>query len=130
LGCLLVCGACSKKGSESTDSPAAQGDRPADQPKAFLEYTTHLDLWEHAHLAEIDHHGLYIELGTPARAKYTYGEWRSGWGKDGQSGADAFSHANADSSRIYFHVDKVEPLTMRLRMKPIGTGVVTPYLNG
>jgi choline-sulfatase len=122
--------ACGKKDAASTDGPAAQGDRPADQPKAFDDYTTHLDLWEHAHLAEIDHHGLYIELGTLGRAKYTYGDWRSGWGKDGQSGADAFSHANSDSSRIYFHVDKVEPLTMRLRMKPIGTGVVTPYLNG
>jgi choline-sulfatase len=139
LGVAGLFTGCSKKDGESTGGPAAQGDRPADQPKAFLEYATHLDLWEHAHLAEIDHHGLYIEMGTPGRAKYTYGEWRSGWGKDGQTGADAFSHANADSSRIYFHVARAEPLTMRLRMKPIetpgaskpfATSVVTPYLNG
>jgi choline-sulfatase len=127
FGCAVACG---KKDAESTPGPVAQGDRPADQPKAFLEYATHLDLWEHAHLAEIDHHGLYIEFGGQQRAKYTYGEWRSGFGKDGAAGADAFSYANADSSRVYFHVDKVEPLTLRLRMKPIGTGVVTPYLNG
>src|SRR5690349_6139312 len=90
--------ACGKKDAEASDGRAAQGDRPADQPKAFEDYTTHLDLWEHAHLAEIDHHGLYIELGTLGRSKYTYGDWRSGWGKDGQTGADAFSYANADSS--------------------------------
>lgn len=130
LGCLSSAIACGKKDAGSANEPAAQSDRPADQPKAFHDYATHLDLWEHAHLAEIDHHGLYIEFGTPSRHKYTYGAWRSGWGQDGASGADVFSYAAAEASRVNFQVDKAEPLTLRLRMKPIGTGVVTPYLNG
>ena len=136
LGCAVACG---KKDAESKAGPAAQGDRPADQPKAFDEYATHLDLWEHAHLAEVDHHGLYIEFGGPTRAKYTYGEWRSGFGKDGAAGADTFTYANADSSRVYFSVDQAEALTLRLRMKPVetpggakpwATALFTPYLNG
>jgi arylsulfatase A-like enzyme len=136
FGCAVACG---KKDAESKSGPAAQGDRPADQPTAFEKYATHLDLWEHAHLAEVDHQGLYIEFGGPTRAKYTYGEWRSGFGKDGAAGADTFSYANADSCRVYFSVDKREPLTLRLRMKPVetpgaskpwATALFTPYLNG
>jgi arylsulfatase A-like enzyme len=122
--------ACGKKNEGVATDRAAASDRPADQPQAFANFTTHLDLWEHAHLAEIDHHGLYIELGQPTRQKYTYGEWRSGWGKDGKEGADTFTFANADSSRLYFHLPRKEAVTLRLRMKPAGTGVVTPYLNG
>ncbi len=127
---IAVLSGCNKKSGETGESQGALADRPADQPKVFANYATHFDLWEHAHLAEIEHHGLYIELGTPARAKYTYGDWRSGWGKDGSTGIDAFSYANADASRVYFSIDTPQALTVRLRMKPIGTGVVTLYFNG
>lgn len=134
VGLLLACScslvACNKKDAASTESQTAALDRPADQPKVFANYATHFDLWEHAHLAEVDHQGLYIEFGGPTRHKYTYGDWRSGFGKDGATGADTFTFANADASRVYFHADKQEPLTLRLRMKPLGTGVVTVYLNG
>ncbi len=124
--CIAACGKKSEAGAE-TNAPA---DRPDDQPKAFRDYGTHFDLWEHAHLAEVDHHGLYIEFGTPARQKYTYGDWRSGWGKDGVAGADRFTNATADATRVYFRAEKSEPLTLRVRLKPVGTGVVTAYLNG
>ncbi len=127
---IVTLSGCDKKSSPTSEAQEPLSDRPADQPKAFANHVTHLDLWELAHLAEIDHHGLYIELGTPARAKYTYGDWRSGWGKDGATGIDVFSYANADASRLYFSVAKSEALTIRLRMKPIGTGVVTVYFNG
>jgi choline-sulfatase len=136
VGLLLICSigciACKKKDGASGEgaSQAALSDRPADQPKVFESFATHLDLWEHAHLAEIDHHGLYIEFGGPSRHKYTFGDWRSGFGKDSAVGADAFTHANADASRVYFNVDKPEALTLRLRMKPLGTGLVTVYFNG
>jgi arylsulfatase A-like enzyme len=128
MGLLVGCG--SKKSTASGEQAAAAADRPADQPKAFANYQTHFDLWEHAHLAEVDHQGLYVELGTPARDKYTYGDWRSGWGKDGSAGSETFTYANADASRLYFAVDKPQALTIRMRVKPIGTGVVTLYMNG
>jgi arylsulfatase A-like enzyme len=139
LACTCILVACNKKDNASVAGQGAALDRPADQPKAFENFATHFDLWEHAHLAEIEHHGLYIEFGGASRHKYTYGDWRSGFGKDGSAGADVFTFANADASRIYFHVDKAEALTLRLRMKPVckdaactglATGVVTAYLNG
>jgi len=130
LACSCILIACNKKDRATSEGQAAALDRPADQPKAFANYATHFDLWEHAHLAEVDHQGLFIEFGGPMRHKYTYGDWRSGFGKDGATGADTFTFANADASRVYFHADKQEALTLRLRMKPIGTGVVTVYLNG
>jgi choline-sulfatase len=130
LACSCVLVGCKKKDAVQGEAKGEALDRPADQPKVFHNFATHFDLWEHVHLAEIDHHGLYIEFGTPARHKYTYGDWRSGFGKDGASGADTFTIANADTSRIYFQLDKSEALTLRLRMKPIGTGVVTAYING
>jgi choline-sulfatase len=130
LVCSCVLAGCKKKDATQGEAQTAQAlDRPADQPNIFQNFATHFDLWEHAHLAEIDHHGLYIEFGTPARHKFTYGDWRSGFGKDGASGADPFTIANADTSRIYFQLEKPEALTLRLRMKPIGTGVVTAYIN-
>lgn len=129
IGCCSLA-ACNKKDQAAAEARTESLDRPADQPKEFANYVTHFDLWEHAHLAEIDHHGLYIEFGGTSRRKYTYGDWRSGFGADGALGADAFTYANADSSRIYFHVDKPEAFTLRMRIKPIGTGVVTAYLNG
>lgn len=121
--------ACEKKTDAAAEATAA-GDRPADQPNVFKDYTTHLDLWEHAHLAEVHHRGLYIEFGTPARQKFTYGDWRSGWGKDGSANVDRFTYASAEPSRVYFRAEKSEALTLRVRLKPVGTGVVTAYLNG
>jgi choline-sulfatase len=127
--CICITPACGKKETPAPTEQAAELDRPADQPKVFQQYSTHFDLWEHAHLAEVDHHGLYIELGGPTRAKYTFGDWRSGFGKDGRSGADSFTYVSSDTARIYFQVEKPEPLVLRLRLKPLGTAVVTAYLN-
>jgi arylsulfatase A-like enzyme len=138
LACTCILVACNKKDHASVEGQGAALDRPADQPKAFENFATHFDLWEHAHLAEIEHHGLYIEFGGAARHKYTYGDWRSGFGKDGSVGADAFTFANAASSRLYFHLDRAEALTLRLRMKPVckdaacsgfATSLVSVYVN-
>jgi arylsulfatase A-like enzyme len=128
--CICIALACGKKGADASSSPEGSGQAvTAAEPKAFLNQALHFDLWEHAHLAEVDHHGVFIEFGTPARHKYSYGAWRSGWGKDGATSVDRFSYAVGDSSRVYFRSEKSEPLTLRMRLKPVGTGVVTVYLN-
>jgi arylsulfatase A-like enzyme len=131
ISCVCISSACGKKdGVGLGDDTVAKAESPLGaEPKAYAEHTKHFDLWEHAHLAEVDHQGLYIEFGTPARHKYTYGDWRSGWGKEGATSVDRFSYAVGDSSRVYFRSDKSEPLTLRFRLKPVGTAVVTPYLN-
>lgn len=129
-GSICIAFACEKKSVDASSGPEAKAEALASgEPKAFLKHALHFDLWEHAHLAEVDHQGLYIELGTPARHKFTYGDWRSGWGKDGATSAERFSYAVGDTSRLYFRADKSEPLTLRLRIKPVGTSVVTPYVN-
>ncbi len=127
-GCICIALACDKKSVDASSGPEVAA-ATSGEPRAFLDHAKHFDLWEHAHLAEIDQQGLYIEFGTPARQKFTYGDWRSGWGKEGATGADRFNYAVGDSSRVYFHLDKAQALTLRLRLKPVGTAVVTPYLN-
>jgi choline-sulfatase len=129
--CICIALACGKKSVDASSGPeAVKGEGlTASEPAAFANHALHFDLWEHAHLAEIDHQGLFIEFGTSARQKFTYGDWRSGWGKDGATSGDKFSYAVGDSSRVYFHAPKSEALTLRLRLKPVGTGVVTVYLN-
>jgi arylsulfatase A-like enzyme len=117
--------------AQGTPAPSQEGPAaPAvAQRAAVASYGIHFDLWEHAHLAEIDHRGLYIEFGSPARQKYTYGDWRSGFGSDGRVGDEGVTYANADGSRVYFRAERSEPLVLRMRLKPMGTAVVTPYLN-
>ena len=61
---------------------AASGCRSASGALGKAPYSglrTHLDLMQVRHLAEIDHGGWYLDFGTPAQAKYTVGDWRSGW---------------------------------------------------
>ncbi len=131
LGSVWAVQACDKKEevANAEQSPAEAARSAGAEPAAFADHEKHFDLWEHAHLAEIDQQGLYIELGTPARPKFTFGDWRAGWGKEGATSADRFNYAVGDSSRIYFYSEKAEPLTLRLRMKPVGSQVVTPYMN-
>ncbi|MFN7699709.1 MAG: hypothetical protein ACK5U8_17555, partial [Deltaproteobacteria bacterium] len=95
----------------------------------------HLDLIELSHLAEVDHHGLYIDFGTPARQKYTLGNWRptngngTGWLADGADGDETFTYAGR-MARLYFDVREQSDLTLRLRLRPHGTRRVQLYLNG
>ncbi|MEM9194917.1 MAG: sulfatase [Myxococcota bacterium] len=102
---------------------------PGSGPEAFGELTVHTDLLTRVHLADIHHHGLFIDLGTAAQAKYTVGDWRSGWGTRGTEGDVTFANAGR-RARLYFHSDAAEALTVRLRLKPIGTQALTPYING
>jgi choline-sulfatase len=95
----------------------------------------HLDLIELSHLAEVDHHGLYIDFGTPARQKYTLGNWRptngngTGWLADGAEGDETFTYAGR-MSRLYFDVREQTDVTLRLRLRAHGTRRLQIYLNG
>ncbi|MEO0325711.1 MAG: sulfatase [Myxococcota bacterium] len=89
---------------------------------------THLDLLALAHLADVEHHGLFIDFGTPAQAKYTVGDWESGWGSRGTDGDVTFANAGR-RGRVYFHLDAPAALDVTLRLRPRGTRAVTPYIN-
>ena len=52
-------------GAEVVDARAHQ---PLPDPRAGLDLR--LDLLEHLHLADIEHHGTFIDFGTPSKNKY------------------------------------------------------------
>lgn len=89
----------------------------------------HLDLIELAHLADVDHHGLYIDMGTAPRHKYTIGNWRTGWLSDGADGDETFTYAGR-MGRLYVDLAEAGPVVVRLRMRAYGTRRLQVYVNG
>jgi choline-sulfatase len=131
---VLAMGGCKEESSgpagEGASGEARGAAGEAADPGALLEgHRPHLDLMQLAHLADVDHHGLFIDFGTPARMKYTVGHWRTGWGSDGASGDTTFTYAGT-RGRVYFDVAEAGPLAVRMRLRPLGTALVSPYLNG
>ncbi len=88
-----------------------------------------LDLISHVHLADVFRDGLFIDFGTPAQDKYTVGDWRSGWGAQGEEDGVTFAYAGR-RGRVYFHMDEAQAIKLRVRLRPHGTGAMSPYLNG
>ncbi len=110
---------------------AASGCRSASGALGKAPYSglrTHLDLMQVRHLAEIDHGGWYLDFGTPAQAKYTVGDWRSGWLGQGADGDITFSYVGI-RGRTYFEADGAEALIARVVLRRHGTRALTPYLN-
>jgi arylsulfatase A-like enzyme len=141
--CLAWAG-CGKSETESStakvttpQAPSGATGEQGEQPKADPEEAeaakepgnTHLSLQSLVHLADFNRGGLFIDFGTPARPKYTVGGWKTGWGKDGKSGETTFTYANSASARVYVPLAKAEACTVRLRLKPIGTGTLQIYMN-
>lgn len=116
-------------------TPEASGGGTGPRPAQAEALRMHLDLIELAHLAEVDHHGTYIDFGTPARHKYTLGNWRpsscngTGWSTDGADGDETFTYAGR-MARLYFDVREQSELTLRLRLRAIGTRRLQIYVNG
>jgi len=94
----------------------------------FTGLQPHTDLIEIRHLAEVRDGGWYLDFGTPAQAKYTVGDWRSGWVGKGVDGDTSYAHAGI-RGRLYFNADVSEALIARVRLRPHGTHALTPYLN-
>src|SRR5258706_12977669 len=135
---LLACGGLVLATTVSCGSGSSSGgggggggvdDQGDGQPTLFRRHRKILDLLDLAHLADVDHHGLYVDFGTPARMKYTSGGWRTGWLDDKTVAGTSFTQVGV-TGRIYFPVEQQGPITLRLRMKGVGTRNVTLYLNG
>jgi choline-sulfatase len=116
-GALVLLAACGKGG-------AADSLRP----DPFDGLRAHTDLSELRHLVEVDDGGWYLDFGTPAQAKFTVGDWRSGWLDEGVDGDATFAYVGM-RGRVYFQADQSEPLVARIRLRPHGTQALTPYLN-
>ena len=124
LGAALPvgCGGDDDSGSPATDDPSAVGTLWAGTSKA-------LDLIEHVHMADVYHHGEFVDFGTAARFKYSLGGWMSGWGNDTLMNGVAFTWATKSPSRLYFSLDEAKPLTFEFRVKKGGIDVFSAYLN-
>jgi choline-sulfatase len=136
--CAVACGGAAETSPQpgssnvSTKIEPEFGERaqavPIDQPGISQQTSAHLNLQNLVHLADIEHDGLFVDFGTPARMKYTVGHWKTGWGKDGAEGDTTYSYVGT-SGRLYFPLAGAEPFTLRLRLQPIGTSTVQAYLN-
>src|SRR5689334_17580131 len=89
---LCVAVGCGEEGGAAPAEPRAEAEentpeveRPEEQPAVaervpdlLANTRVHLDLLALAHLADVEHHGLYVDFGTPARMHYTMGRWHNG----------------------------------------------------
>ena len=73
---------------------------PADQPGSSQGMRAHLNLLNLAHLADVDQGGLFLDFGTPARMKYTIGQWKTGFGKDGSDNGVTYTRVGS-TGRVY-----------------------------
>ncbi len=127
----FVCGCSCGRTSEPTNGAGGGGgtNSGGPLPTAAATLRTHIDLIETVHLADISHHGLYIDFGTPSARKYTVGGWRTGWLREGVDGDDTYAHAG-ERARFYFDARQSQELFLSLRMKPIGSRRAQVFVNG
>ncbi len=102
--------------------------RGGSAPDLFAGLEAHADLTEIRHLAEVNDGGWYLDFGTPAQAKYTVGDWRSGWVGEGVDGDTTYARVGM-RGRVYFEADAKEALVARVRLRRHGTRALTPYIN-
>lgn len=122
-----------ERGGGGGAGAAASGGSQGDAPAAARSLRMQQDLLDLAHLADVDHRGLYIDFGTPARMKYTNGRWRASgqaapWGSDGNEGDETFTYAGA-AARLYVPMREAAPTTMRIRMKAVGSRRLQVFVN-
>lgn len=145
LFCLLAVGlglgvfaACGDSGSESSgegtsgegEEGTTAGSAPSqgDAPAAAASLRMQQDLLEMAHLADVEHHGLYIDFGTPARMKYTNGHWRQSWGSDAADGDETYTNAT-ETARVYLPIRQPGAITLRLRARAVGSRRLQIFVN-
>ncbi|MBI5486630.1 MAG: sulfatase [Deltaproteobacteria bacterium] len=90
------------------------------------------------HMADVDHHGVFIDFGTAHRFKYTLGNWAMGWSGDVRDGRETFTWAVDDprdgspnaNHRLYFFLTRAKELTFQMRYRTAYRRAVTGNLNG
>ncbi|MCB9632849.1 MAG: sulfatase-like hydrolase/transferase [Sandaracinus sp.] len=134
IACAAICGAVAcgdddgASGGEGSGGENGAGGSAANAGGGLENHELHYDLHAQAHLAEVEHQGLFVDFGTPAQAKYTVGDWNSGWGSRGSEGDLTFANVGR-RARLYVHLDEPTNLQVKLHLRPKGTRAVTPYVN-
>lgn len=76
----------------------------------------YISLVDIVHMADIYSQGLFIDFGTPARFKYTLGQWMSGWGEDRKENGISFTEVVNSPARVFFHMDNPSPLKIKIKL--------------
>lgn len=123
------------------DLPAAPGGPEGSAtgvPERFRDAFAHFNFVNRFHFADVDHHGIYVDFGTAHRYKYTLGDWAMGWTGDERDGRDTYTWAVDDpddgspnvNHRMYFFIERPEPLTFRMRYRTGTRRTLNCNLNG
>jgi choline-sulfatase len=121
--------------AEPTASPKQTPKQAEPAPTAPLAQlpegaAVYQDLLALVHLADFyDPAGLFIDFGTAARAKYTIGNWNSGWLGESREGGVTVS-TFGKTARLYLPVEARGPMQLRFRAKPYAAGALIAYVNG
>jgi arylsulfatase A-like enzyme len=139
VACLLMLSASAcgddEKSEQKPSEPAAveavgttPAAVPADQPGTDDGLRPHLNLQSLVHLADVDQGGLLLDFGSPSRMKYTSGEFKTGWLKDGREGDTDFTYVGA-AGRAYLPIEGQGPFALRMRLKSLGTKNLQLFVN-
>ena len=111
---------------EAAPDAAGQG---SGIPESWRDYDVRLQLRDALHLADIDHHGVFVDFGTAARYKYTLGNWRTGWGDDVEEQGVSFTWTVGPPARGFFHLEEAAPIRMIFRLRKNDNGNISIYVN-
>ncbi|MBN2525917.1 MAG: sulfatase [Deltaproteobacteria bacterium] len=120
----LACG-----GSDSTPEKKLQKVDAAAKGTSWAGTQSIFDMANMLHLADVYHHGEFMDFGNAARYKYTNGGWMSGFGNDSTMNGVSYTWATSSPSRMYFNLDKVGDVDFQFRVKKGGTDSFSVYLN-
>ena len=120
-------GAATAEGAQAEGQASGEGGAKA-RPDVFAGHDLRLDLLALSHLAEVHRDGLFIDFGTPAQRAFTFGNWNTGWLKEGADGEATYARVGL-RGRVYFNADEKRAHRVRIRMKSNGTRAMTAYIN-
>ncbi|MGD8860723.1 MAG: sulfatase [Myxococcales bacterium] len=118
----------SQRAKEGSDPAAKSPVQPREAPWAGRRAERSLiDQLSFASLSSAG--GLLLDFGSTDSFKYTFGGWRSGWGKHVSRDGVSYTHATTTTSRIYFPWDKSEALKARFRIQRVASKFFSLYVN-
>ncbi len=130
VGCQPSVGPNEESVESRTASSGTALAAPAAMAPAPVGTAPYMSLLALTHLADVrDAGGLFVDLGTAARAKYTMGDWHSGWEGDAVIDGSSVTFFGK-SGRVEVPVLDSPPTAVRIRAKSIGATKLTLYLNG
>jgi choline-sulfatase len=111
------------------EQPVAPPAPPPERAPAPDGTRVHMDLVTLQHLADVDVDGLFIDFGTPARMKYTSGNWSSGFTRDHESAGVTWTGFGT-LGRVFFPAEDASARSIHVRLKGVGGTRLIAFVNG